>query len=324
MEITPTRNDILRPSITRWLMLAVLLLLPAIALAADPPRSAGVLDDSLNKFHQAASQWESVIRTAAEFIFWTLGIISLVFTYGFLLMRKADVQEFFAETIRFMLFFGFFMWLLQNGPEFAGSIVESLTKLAKQASGGTSATSPSQVIDVAIKITQATWDGGSIWDPFVWLGAAIVAVVCLILLAAVGINLFILYAASYIVLYAGFFVLGFGGSRWTSDIAINYYKTAIGMALKLMTMILIIGIFNSTITTYYAEISGDKGLLEFVQIFTFLVFCLACFMISHSVPDMVAGLVSGGAAGVGNMSGGAMVNSVTSAAASLAGAAAGP
>lgn len=115
MEITPTRNDILRPSITRWLMLAVLLLLPAIALAADPPRSAGVLDDSLNKFHQAASQWESVIRTTAEYLFFALGTISLVYTYGTMLLRKADIGEFFSETVRFMLFFGFFLWLLQNG-----------------------------------------------------------------------------------------------------------------------------------------------------------------------------------------------------------------
>ena len=74
-----------------------------------------MLDDTIGLFAQATAQWEKVIRDAAMFLFWTLGTISLVFTYGFMLVRKADIGEFFSETVRFMLFFGFFMWLLQNG-----------------------------------------------------------------------------------------------------------------------------------------------------------------------------------------------------------------
>ncbi|MGS0066676.1 type IV secretion system protein, partial [Escherichia coli] len=35
---------------------------------------------------------------------------------------------------------------------------------------------------------------------------------------------------AWILLYAGVFFLGFGGSRWTSDMAINYYKTVLGLA----------------------------------------------------------------------------------------------
>lgn len=96
MGITPKNDNLLRKSIAYWAML-FLLFLPAIALAADPPRSAGVLDDSLNKFHQAASQWESVIRTAAEYLFFALGTISLVYTYGTMLLRKADIGEFFQK-----------------------------------------------------------------------------------------------------------------------------------------------------------------------------------------------------------------------------------
>ena len=31
-------------------------------------------------------------------------------------LRKADLAEFFAEFCRFILFFGFYLWLLRNGP----------------------------------------------------------------------------------------------------------------------------------------------------------------------------------------------------------------
>ena len=44
------------------------------------------------------------------------------------------------------------------------------------------------------------------------------------------------------VVYAGLIFLGFGGCRWTSDMAINYYRTILGVGVSLMTMQLIIGI----------------------------------------------------------------------------------
>ena len=317
MGITQKNDNLLRTSIAHWAML-VLLFLPAIAIAAaDPPSSSGVLDDTLNLFANHASKWVSAIRDAATFLFWTLGTISLVFTYGFLLMRKADVQEFFAETLRFMLFFGFFLWLLQNGPEFAHSIIDSMTNLAAKASA-TKAATPSGIIDAALKIWSGIWTFD--YGPFVWLAAVIIGGICAVIMTVVGVNLFLLYAATYVVLYAGFFVLGFGGSRWTSDIAITYYKTVLGMGLKLMTMILIIGICANILDTYYANITDWS---DFRQMFVYLVFCVAFYKIAHAVPDIVAGMVSGGAAGVGSTSGSAMTSAMTSAAASLAGAAAG-
>jgi type IV secretion system protein TrbL len=48
--------------------------------------------------------------------------------------------------------------------------------------------------------------------------------------------------AATIVLYAGLIFLGFGGCRLTSDMAINYYRTVLGVGVSLMTMQLIIGI----------------------------------------------------------------------------------
>ena len=316
MGIAPKNNLIIRIGIAYWVMLIVVLfLLPTDALAAGtPPESAGVLDEVLRLFNQGASEWKSVIMDAAMFIFWTLGTISLVITYGTMIVRKADIGEFFAETIRFMLFFGFFLWLLRNGTEFAESIIKSLTTLANKASSGPK--SPSQVVDVGLKIWHQIWSFD--YGPFVWLAAVIIGGICAVILTAVGVNLFLLYAAGYIVVYAGFFVLGFGGSRWTSDIALNYYKTALSIALKLMTMILIIGICANILDKYYASITDWA---DFRQMFVYLVFCVAFYKIAHSVPDMVAGMVSGGAAGVGNTSAGGAVGAVAGAAASLAGAA---
>ena len=64
-----------------------------------------------------ASLWASIIESVATRLFWTLALISMVWTFGMMALRKADIGEFFAELIRFTVFTGFFWWLLINGPE---------------------------------------------------------------------------------------------------------------------------------------------------------------------------------------------------------------
>ena len=56
------------------------------------------------------------------------------------------------------------------------------------------------------------------------MAGIIMAAVILIILALISINMVILLVSGWILAYAGIFFLGFGGSRWTSEIAINYYR----------------------------------------------------------------------------------------------------
>jgi type IV secretion system protein TrbL len=94
--------------------------------AAAQLTNQGMLDQVVTEFATRASSWQSVVMNAAMWLFWTLGTISLVWTGGMLILRKADIGEFFAEFVRFILFFGFFLWLLRNGPAFASSIIRSM------------------------------------------------------------------------------------------------------------------------------------------------------------------------------------------------------
>ena len=43
--------------------------------------------------------------------------------------------------------------------------------------------------------------------------------------ALVSVNMMLLLIGSWILAYAGIFFLGFGGARWTSDMALNYFRT---------------------------------------------------------------------------------------------------
>ncbi|WP_230962146.1 type IV secretion system protein [Alteromonas macleodii] len=105
--------------------------------------------------------------------------------------------------------------------------------------------------------------------------------------------------------YAGIFVLGFGGSRWTSDIAINYFRNVLGLALKLMTMTLMIGIAMSIMDSFLVNLSDDAPMRELLVIF---IVALVLVLLIHSVPNIVAGLIPGAGAATtsGNISAGAM------------------
>ncbi|MDE8087919.1 hypothetical protein PT077_08890, partial [Erysipelothrix rhusiopathiae] len=63
--------------------------------------NTGVLDNVLGRYLAAASTWSAFITARATWLFWTLALISMVWTFGLLALRKADLGDFFAEFVRF-------------------------------------------------------------------------------------------------------------------------------------------------------------------------------------------------------------------------------
>ncbi len=282
----------------------------------------GMLDQVVTEFATRATAWQTVVMNAATFLFWTLGTISLVITFGFMALRKADIGEFFAEFIRFILFFGFFLWLLRNGPNFANSIIQSLSRIGEQASGISSIT-PSGIVDVGFLIWKQAINNLSAWSPIDSFVGVVLSAGILLLLAVIAVNMLLLHVSAWLLSYAGIFFLGFGGSRWTSDMAINYYKTVLGVAVQIMTMVLLVGIGNDLLSSFYAKM--NKGTLNFEELGVMLVFCLALLLLVNRVPPQVAGVISGtgvgNAGGIGNFGAGAAVGAAMGAASVAAGAA---
>lgn len=312
---------------------AVLALLFSAGAAAqlsfhDPATNQGILDHVVSEFATRAGGWRSIIMDAANRLFWTLGTISLVWTAGTMILRKSDIGEFFAEFFRFIMFFGFFLWLLRNGPEMADAIVRSLRQLGETAIGVTGL-SPSGIVDVGFMIWKQAMSNLSAWQPIDSVVGVSLSAGILILLAVIAINMLLLLVAAWFLAYAGIFFLGFGGSRWTSDMAIHYYKTVLGVAVQLFTMVLLVGIGADLLTAFYGRMS--KGTLNFDELGVMLVFCIALLMLVNRVPPLLAGIITGSgigtAGGIGNFGVGAVAGAafgaagMTSAAASMASAA---
>ena len=253
--------------------------------------SADLFDGILTMFNTTAHTWSHTILNYASWMFWVLALISMVWTFGFMALQKADIQEFFREMLKFIVTLGFFFWLLINGPSIASSIIESLRQLAASASGLSSHISPSSIVDVGFDIVSKAIDNSSIWSPAATTVGLIVAGIILVILTLVAMNMLIILISGWIITYAGVFLLGFGGGRWTQDIAINYYRSILGIALQAFAMVLIIGIGKSFIDQYYALMSKDILLKE---MFIMLAVSIVLLVLINKIPPMLAGLVHGG------------------------------
>lgn len=278
-------------------------------------RSTGVLDDALRHFRTAAEGWQNAMEGAATSLFWSLAAISLVWTMGQLALRRADLAEFFFEFIRYVLFTGFWDWMLRNGPHHASLIVDSMGRLAAQATG-VEMPSPSGVLDVGFHLLDRALVQSSILSPVDGAIGIVLAIVILVVLALVGKDMLYTLAACWVVGYAGQFVLGFGGSRWTSDIAFNYYRKVLSLALHVLGLILVVGVGAGFLRGYYDALEQDMSVHELAVL---LVVSIVFVGTVRDVPPMLGGLANGASfAGFGGGGGAGAALSTASGAVALA------
>ncbi len=301
----------------RWVRSLILLACASLAPlnAYADIDSNGILDKVLEQYAAAATNWGAIITTHASWLFWTLALISMVWTFGMLALRRADIAEFFAEFARFTIFTGFYWWLLINGPNFANSIITSLRQIGGQAAGSGAGITPSGIVDVGFAIFLRVIQQSTVWQPVDFALGVIIAIIVLVVLALVSVNMLVLLISGWILAYAGIFFLGFGGSRWTSEMAITYFKTVLSLAAQLLTMILLVGIGKSFIDLYYTNMHAGIRLTEMAVM---LVVAIVLLALVNKVPSLVGGLAMGG--GTGALGGGLGVGAAVGAAA-MAGAA---
>ncbi|MBZ0069834.1 MAG: P-type conjugative transfer protein TrbL, partial [Thiobacillus sp.] len=278
----------------------------------------GLLTDIATRYQSAASAWATYIMGRATWLYWTLVTISLVWTGGMMLLRGAGLQEFFSEFVRFIMTTGFFWWLLMMAPTFVPGIYQSMSMIGASASGLGSDLRPSGIVDIGFAVLNATLDNSSFMEPIDSLIGFLMAMVILIVLALIAVNMVVLLISGWVVGYAGIIYLGFGGSRWTSEMAISFYKTVLAIGIQLMAMILLVGIGKTFMDDYYARMAA--GSVELKEMAVLMVASLVLLVLVNKVPQLISSIASSnvGMSGLGSYGSGTAL-----AAAGVAGAAVG-
>ena len=187
-----------------------------------------------------------------------------------------------------------------------------MRQLAANALGTSTGISPSSIVDIAFVILTKVSSAASIWSPMISTIMITVAIIVLVVMALIAINMLIMLVSAWVLCYAGVILLGFGGSKWTSDIAINYLRTVLSIGIQLFTMTLIIGIGQSFIDQYFSIIKNDIPDLN--SLIVLLLASITLLVLTNKLPLLLSGVVGGASLqGIGGFGAGMITGAATTA-----------
>ncbi len=275
---------------TLLILAAIGLLLPELSIAAVGEDN--LLDGIVDTYKTSSSNWSAVLANAALWLFYVLAGIEIVWTGISLVMRDADLGEVLAEITYRVLFIGFFLTLLTMGAGWAKAIVNSLGQLGSDASvagGGIGNVTPSDVFDSGLELADKMLSTISFWDSAAdSLGLLFASLIIIVVFALLAAKLIMIIVEAWIVMYAGIILLGFGGSRFTSDFALKYLIYAFSVGMKLMMTILLIGIGQSFINDWVANWGNTDS-----QVLIAIGASIVLLALVSELPSIVQGLLTG-------------------------------
>jgi type IV secretion system protein TrbL len=279
--------------------LLIVLLAAAVFLAAAYPSYAAstadgvaAIDDFIDAFVQKGSGIVDRISEAATSLFWILAVIQFIWAGCRLALSGNYTLTTIAGTaVKEVLFIGFFLWLLRQGPSLGNTIVSGLRTL-----GGGGSINPGSIFSKGIQtvylLTKAAFElgvHGAVWA-VVPYALALTAFVFAAAYAAVYLLEF------YIAAPLGVILLGLGGSVWSKKFAENYARVLIAIGFKLAALQIAINIASSTLDGLQTSLSsystiGTDGF--FLHAFNLAGLAVLIFVTISKLPSLVSGLVAG-------------------------------
>jgi type IV secretion system protein TrbL len=261
-------------------------LLTAPSLAQD----GSVLTTLENEVVASAKGWEASVMSAARSLFWILASIEIGIAAVWLALRSESLDSWFAELVRRIMFIGFFAFILDQGPDFAKAVVDSLFQIG--ASGGSA--SPANLFDSGIRVASkmseqakfGLFENNALAIAAVF--AMVVVVVSFSLVAAIFIAVMV---EMYVGLLAGMIMLGLGGSSYTKDFAVRYLIYAFSVGMKLMALVMIARVGSEVLLGLAEAPTADAE--RFVTTLATAGISVVVFVIAMYVPPIIQGMVQG-------------------------------
>ncbi|MCR5085155.1 MAG: P-type conjugative transfer protein TrbL [Succinivibrionaceae bacterium] len=277
---------------------ALAALAPLAALAADPgypgvfnPEEliAGILAD----FRDASLAATARIQAVSTSLFWILLSISIALSgIRSIFQQGSDLGLFFATLVRIALTAGFYLFLLQNAPDWSADLINSLSRLGSGGAGGGPAEFFDQVLNISNRFLRRLQEDDSSYLMRAVMGAGIVIFDLLMLLAA-G-NYLVIFIGASVVCMVGSLCLAFGVLSHTQDIAVSYLRTVLSFGLQLLCMFLLCGISLSIMERAYSDLLGATTAPIYTDLAEFVFIALLLALLSFRLPAMVGQIALGG------------------------------
>ncbi|ECL3686379.1 P-type conjugative transfer protein TrbL [Campylobacter jejuni] len=263
------------------LIIFIFLLLPNLAFGLE--NSNGVLDLLQN----GLESWIPLIKTACLWVFWTLVVIDLVWTFGLKALSGFEFGEFLTTLIKKIMYIGIFLFLF-NTDQWLQILFNSFSQLATGVSNGIKIT-PSNIVTSGVEILLSIWEAAGL-NLAKTLFLLICGLIILIGFLLMAIDLLIVYLKFFLMNVIVFFALALGGLNHFKQIGLNPIMTAIKIGIELLMiqglMALAINITNSA----FKEIAQNLTIDLTLQILVIaLIFCI----ITKMIPGIIEAVFNG-------------------------------
>ncbi|EJC2916662.1 P-type conjugative transfer protein TrbL [Campylobacter coli] len=291
------------------LIIFIFLLLPNLAFGLE--NSNGVLDLLQN----GLESWIPLIKTACLWVFWTLVVIDLVWTFGLKALSGFEFGDFLATLIKKIMYIGIFLFLF-NTDQWLQILFNSFSQLATNVNNGIDV-KPNNIISTAIDVVITILQSASIFSPVKSFFIAISGIIILISFLLMAIDLLIVYLKFFLMNVIVFFALALGGLNHFKQIGLNPIMTAIKVGVELFMIQGLMGICFTMIGAIANEINQNITIENIlIALVTPVIFCIITKMIPGIIEAVFNGSIgesAGAAAGfraVATMAAGAAAGAV--------------
>jgi type IV secretion system protein TrbL len=278
---------------------ALIMLEPVVAHAQG--FTAGTIDAVVTNFQTTMTGWEPRLQAVAQQTFGILALIGFAWAMIRQALRNADLSEFLAAIVQQIFFIGFWWWALTTTQTWGPAIINSFKSAANTASG-VAVTHPGDVFNIGWQISSKIIAQMSVWSPTASVGLLFAGMVIMVVFALICASMVLVLVQSYFIISGGVLLMAFGGSSFTSEIAVTVIRQTFAIGAKLFALILIVAIgmnFLQQAAASFDAVSGQAILAQIGEAVVLLV-------LAHEVPQMVERMLGGvGFAGAGSLVGAA-------------------
>ncbi|MBV5320900.1 MAG: P-type conjugative transfer protein TrbL [Sulfuricurvum sp.] len=271
------------------------------------------VDGVLGIFSAASTSWVNAIKPAGMYLFMSFIVIDFVLTFGAMALKGTEVGAILWTLIEKIMWIGFFL-LFFNSVDYLKMIPESFAQIAANATDRN--IEPDTILEAAMQLVMALWDGMTITDIGRSIAAVIAGAICLVAFGLMAAQLFMTLVKIQMLIAGSYIVISLGGLSYTRSMAVNPIKALFAAGMELMFIKLVLALTISTIEQLQASVGNDTGSYVAIIVMS-IVLASVVQMINGVVNSLMSGSLGGNSvAGLGvaaGVVGGAMAGAAATA-----------
>ena len=234
-----------------------------------PPTQFGVFQDVLTQFQTVTATWLGGLYQIGTSLFYMLATIELILV-GVTGTLRRDFDQLAIDLVRTVAGVMAMFTLFKYGPDFLqNGVILSFTGWASVAGHvPANAMTPGGVMvqgfNLALILLQAIASGWTVFHPSATLNALLLlfsAIVILICFAIVACILLETLVEGYVACVAGTALVATSGTRFTWRFGEGYFGWALGVAVRLFFLYLMVGVGTELAQTWYKASQAHAGQL---------------------------------------------------------------